>query len=308
MTSVVQDLTFRKGRLPNDPSKPRLRLSETLAAAAPPPPGFNGFADVASWGMLGNDNWGDCVFACDGHITEQQTAVGDGQELVVTTGQALAAYSAVTGFDPNAGPPGQNPTDQGAQVQDGLNYLRKSGLAGWKIAAFAELDVKNLTEIKQGTAEFGCLSIGINLPVSAMDQFNNSQPWTPVPGSAIDGGHCVQVVGYDSAWVYVVTWGAIQRMSWSFWEQYVEEAWAIISKDWVSKTGLSLTAFGEEFAAMTGQANPFPAPAPAPTPVPPSPVPTPQPLPPLPPPPQPPASFWEQVVAFFQSLIRALFG
>lgn len=287
MTVLAEPITFRKGRLPNDPTKPRLSLDAHLSGAAPG--AVDNFTYVASWGMLGNDLWGDCTFAGDGHVVEQQTALGLGQEKVVTTGQCLDAYSAVTGFDPNAGPSGSNPTDNGATVQSAMEYLLRSGLAGMKVSAFAELAVTNHLNIRQAIYEFGCLSIGINLPVSAMDQFNAGQPWTVVPGSPNDGGHCVIAVGYDTSWVYVISWGAVTRMSWEFWMTYVEEAWVPISKAWVSKSGLSLTAFGEEYAKLTGKANPFPAPVVTPPVTPPAPKPAPKPAPaPVPAPPAPP--------------------
>lgn len=238
--------------------------------------------------MLGNDEWGDCTCAGDGHICVQQTALGLKKEQAVTTAEALAEYHVIGGFNPNAGPPGDNPTDNGATVQSAMEYLRNPGIGGFKTAAFGELNVKNMTEVKKAAAEFGCLSIGINLPESAMNQFNAGQPWTVVAGSAIDGGHCVIVVGYDADWIYVVTWGQVQRMSYGFWTTYVEEAWAPISKDWQSKSGLSLVAFGEEFAALTGEPNPFTHPAPAPAPV-------------TPPSPQP--SLIQRILAFIASLL-----
>lgn len=299
----VPDIAFRSGRKPNDPAKPRLAIGKHLRGTAPAAADY--YSKVTTWGMDGNDNWGDCVCAGDCHICVQQTAYGTPAAVVPTTDQALAIYSSIGGFNPNAGPPGSNPTDNGATVQDGLNYLRKTGVSGFKIAAFGELDVKDYNQIKLGVSQFGGLSIGINLPNSAMTQFNTGQPWTPVKGSPNDGGHCVIVVGYDADWLYVVTWGQVQRMSWAFWAEYVEEAWAVIDAMWTNATGLDKHALGEEWAALTKQANPFPAPAPAPTPapvpvpvpvpVPPTPAPVPVPVPPAPAPvppkpvPQPPA-------------------
>jgi hypothetical protein len=32
-----------------------------------------------------------------------------------------------------------------------------------------------------------------------------------------------------------VTWGALQSMTWSFWEAYCEEAYAILSNDYLTK-------------------------------------------------------------------------
>lgn len=286
----MPDIPFRAGRKHNDPSWPRLSFGKHLTGTAPASSDF--YSKVTTWGMDGNDNWGDCTCAGDSHICVQQTTYGTATPVVPTTDQTLAAYAVVGGFNPNAGPPGSNPTDNGATVQSALGYLRKTGVSGFKIAAFGELNVKDLNEIKLGICQFGAVSLGINLPNSAMTQFNTGQPWTPVNGSPIDGGHCVIAVGYDADWVYVVTWGQIQKMSWAFWAEYVEEAWAVIDALWANAEGLDKHALGAEWAALTRQANPFPAPAPTPppapvpvpvpVPVPPAPVPVPVPVPPAP--------------------------
>jgi hypothetical protein len=317
----VTEIIFRKGRLPNDPSKPRINMGAHLRAVSVPA-SCAFYSKVANWGMLGNDDWGDCTCAACGHTVEQQTEYGQGAEYLITTGECLDEYTVIGGFNPDAGPPGENPTDNGATVQSALEYLQKTGLAGHKVAMFGELDVKNLNQLKQSVYEFGTVCIGINLPVSAMTQFNAGQPWTPVAGSAIDGGHCVIVVGYDANWVYVVSWGKVQPMSWAFWAEYVEEAWAIVSADWVSAMsgqdpdGVNKETLGAEFAAVTGKPNPFPAPspgpapAPKPVPAPPSPEPPPAPVPPAPVPPEPPApptpepDWLKKLIAFIEALLE----
>ena len=91
-------MTYRFGRLPEDRSKPRLTLAPHLRAAAPPA-SADWYSHVQAWGVLGNQDWGDCVFAGNGHIVEQQTALGEGDETIVTDTEALAEYSQVTGFN-----------------------------------------------------------------------------------------------------------------------------------------------------------------------------------------------------------------
>lgn len=292
---------MKLGRLPNDPSKRRLYLHHLPAV---PPASVNFYSSIAGGGMLGNDQYGDCVFAANGHMVEQQTAVGSGSEVAVSTADVLAEYSRVTGFNPN-----DPSTDNGAQVQDGLNDLRKNGVAGFKIAAFAQINVSDMTTVKNAIAEFGSVDIGINLPNSAMDQFNAGQPWDVVANDGgIDGGHCVLVCGYDSAYLYLYTWGQLQRMTYAFWNAYVEEAWAPISWAWVnSKTGkdpegLDLYGLGQAFTQLTGQPNPFPAPVPPPPPPPPAPTPPPTPVPPAPTPtPAPQPSWWAQLWSWIMS-------
>lgn len=257
---------FHPGVKPNDPGKARLyfRMFRQDGAVAP---SSVDYITMPYIGMLGNDRYGDCVEAANGHVVEQQTYFGQGTEVEVTTQQVLDSYSRITGFNPN-----DPNTDQGTMIQDGLNDLRKTGLNGHGIAAFAQLDVKNLNDVKLAVAEFGAVDIGFSFPASAMQQFNNRQPWTVVNGSPIEGGHCVLVVGYDANYLYVYTWGAVQKMDYAFWAKYVSEAWAIIDADWINAaTGLDVEgvdkhAFGAQFAALTGQPNPFPGNDPTPPP------------------------------------------
>jgi hypothetical protein len=284
-------VTFRPGVKPNDPRRPRLYFSTFRKKAFLTPATVDYYSQLPVIGMLGNDEWGDCVEASNGHIAEQQTFLGQGTEFLVTTDAAVSSYSQITGFDPNAGPPGNNPTDQGTEIQMGLNWFRKTGFpakpAAHVIAAFAQLDPSNIAEVKAAVYEFGAVDIGFAFPSSAMDQFNAGQPWDVVPGSPIEGGHCVCVAGYDATYLYVYTWGAVQKMTYAFWNEYVVknggEAWAVIDQDWVNNAtgkdpeGIDKYTFGAQFAALTGQPNPFPAPVPPPPA--PSPAPTPPPAP-----------------------------
>lgn len=270
-------MPLRLGRLPEDTSKPRLTLGPYLTAAAPPP-SADWYSRVQAWGTLANDLWGDCVFAANGHIIEQQTALGEGDETVVTDAEALAEYSRVTGFNPDAGPPGNNPTDQGALIQDGLADLRRNGLAGRRIAAFARVSHARHGEMKTALAELGALSLGVNLPRSAMDQFDAGQPWTVGGDGTILGGHCVTACGYDATYMYVVSWGRVVPVTWDWLDAYCDEAWAVVSAMWAGAggkdpEGVDLQGLGREFAALTGDPDPFPAPQPPAPPAPPQPDP-----------------------------------
>ena len=89
------------------------------------------------------------------------------------------------------------------------------------------------------------------LPVSAQSQVQNHQPWSVPPGGTTGdgkpgswGGHAVPVVAYDSRGVTCVTWGALQSMTWSFWEAYCEEAYALLSNDYLSGKKTTPQGFG----------------------------------------------------------------
>jgi hypothetical protein len=274
---------FKTGRLPNS-GKPRIKLAARLVpqlAGFTPPAAVDYYSRVpaSTWGMDGNDGAGDCAFAERDHsIKAQQVAAGN-LEVRSSTAEIVAAYTAVTGYDPRqTDRNGNNPTDQGAEMQAVYDYHRKTGftLGGKtdKILLFAELDVTDLNLVKYALAHFGAIGLGINFPDSAMDQFNAGQPWDVVRGSTNDGGHAIALVGYDTNYAYVVTWGRVQRMTWAFWHAYVEEAWVALTPDFVSATSgtdplaETLYQLGQQFAAVTGKANPVPAPAPAPAPAP----------------------------------------
>jgi hypothetical protein len=122
----------------------------------PTPPAQFGHESLFSptgWGMLGNDEWGDCAWAGPAHETMLLSKEG-GNAATFDTAGVLSDYSAGTGFDPHAGPPGQNPTDQGSNVRAVLDYRSKTGIVDTsgkrhQIGAFIKLEPKNLTHIFQ---------------------------------------------------------------------------------------------------------------------------------------------------------------
>ena len=248
-------IIFRGGRLPFRPAAPRLELVPHLTRLTPKPAvTWKARAPKVGWGMLGNDQWGDCACAGAGH------AVDLWGHASVSTALVLGLYSDVTGFIEDAGPPGENPTDRGTNLADLLGYWRKHPFAGQKILAYAHVNPQNTTAVKLGVELFGCAYIGVNLPASAMDQFNGGEPWTVLPGgSPIEGGHCVLVVGYDAHGVDVVTWGKVIRASWAWFTTYCDEAWVIVDPAWVAAEpeGVNRATLGTDFRALTGEPDPF---------------------------------------------------
>jgi hypothetical protein len=262
---------FRGGRLPPHPeaTHPRLKLAPYVTAAPAPPPAVDWSTEVTEWPIYLNDQIGDCVFAEQGHHEQVLTLYGQGTEVVLPDDAVLRVYEEVGGYVP-----GDPSTDNGAVIQDAMSFWRKVGIAGHRIDAFAQVSVGDLREVRTALAACGPLSIGINLPSSAMDQFNNGRPWDVVADDGgVLGGHCVIVVAYDPDGFDVITWGGRARMTLPFWRRYVEEAWAVLSHEWVSTAtgldpeGVDRAGLGEAFSLLTGEPNPFrPEPAPFPPP------------------------------------------
>lgn len=282
---MTRNITFKGGRLPAEPARPHLKFGAYLGPELPAPAASSDWLSpvpASSWGMLANDQWGDCTCAGVGHKRIGDVFVNQGRTLKVTDKDALALYSAVTGFNPN-----DPSTDQGAVCQDVLDYWRRNGFLGEKIVAFAKVDLSNVTEAKQAIALFGQIYCGFNFPGSAMDQFNAGQPWDVVKGARIEGGHCVTIGAFDATGLECVTWGRVQKLTWAFLKKYFDEAWVIVTPDMIDPksgkdiAGYDLYTLGQDFAALTGSTNPVPQPqpTPTPTPVPPSPLPPPTPSP-----------------------------
>jgi len=214
-----------------------LLLASYLTSKLPAPPAsFDLSTKVgSSWGMMDNDEIGDCTCAAAGHLIMEWTA-NSGKKMVTPTDQQIvAAYSAITGYNPTTGA-----NDNGANEVDVLNYWRQTGIAGDQIGAYVALEPSNHTHVMDSVYIFEGCYIGVQLPISAQAQTQNHQPWSVPPGGTTGdgkpgswGGHAIPVVAYDTRGVTVVTWGALQAMTWSFWEAYCDEAYAILSADYL---------------------------------------------------------------------------
>ena len=225
--------------------------SEKLALQLPARFGFDHAVAPDAWGMLGNDYYGDCVWAGACHEHMLLTARGStyGIPAQFTDRNALAAYTAVTGFNPN-----DPSTDNGTNVSDAMRYRRSTGMLDanggvHKILAYLSLEPGNITQVWQALYLFEAVGIGIQFPRSAMDQFNAHQPWSVVAGSPIEGGHYVPLVsrqGDDHALkgtMRVVTWGALQTMTDDFYRTFCDEAWCYVTQDAIERNGVSARGF-----------------------------------------------------------------
>jgi hypothetical protein len=256
--------SYALGRQPADPTQPKLRLRRTGTVQAPET--CDWLSQVARWGMLGNDQVGDCTMAGAAHVAMAVDKYGQNRDLTITDQQVLTAYSAVSGYNP-ADPA----TDVGATLQDALNYWRKQGLVGNTIAAFAFIDPQDLELVRACIAVFGAVYTGFNVPQSAMEQFNHGQPWTVTGRTRMLGGHCVPLGAYTPDTFTCVTWGQTQTMDLGFYRRYFDEVAVPIDLDWMrangtSPAGLDVAALNTDFTALTGQPGPFPNITPTPPP------------------------------------------
>jgi GNAT superfamily N-acetyltransferase len=215
-----------------------------------PPPELDLSERVISWPMYANDRIGDCTTAAAAHMVEAWTAAATGDAALVPESAVLAAFDAVKIVDPETG-------EEGAVELDVLKLWRSTGIGGHRIGAFARVARDDRDLVTTGAWLFGGLYVGLQLPLRAADQdvwdWSGRLDGPDAPGSW--GGHAVDVVGYDEGGLTVVTWGALKRMTWAFWNRYGDEAWCVLSPDYLadgrSPQGFDLEALQHDLVLVT---------------------------------------------------------
>lgn len=164
--------------------------------------------------MDGNDTVGDCTIAGLAHaITVYRSFIGE--RKIMAKKDVLKLYYRLTG-----GP------DTGLNELDVLNYWRQKRVSGDEILAYAAIDPKNHEHVKQAIQLFRGVYLGFQVQENCLDEFNARKPWTP--GRLTNDGHAVFAVGYDAHGVTVLTWGNTQQATWAWWNECVDEAYAIV--------------------------------------------------------------------------------
>jgi hypothetical protein len=247
---------MKLGKTPARPNAVTFRLTKYLdTTVLPTPPaqfGHEKLVAAKSWGMLGNDQYGDCVWAGAAHETMLWNLEG-GKNIVFDPKHVLSDYSKVTGFDP-----AKPDTDQGTDMGVAATYRRKTGVideAGkrHKVAAYLAITPGDVQEHLLALYVFGVVGLGIQFPKSAMDQFNAGQPWDVVPGAAIEGGHYIPLVAKRDN-LDVITWGQLQQMTPAFLQKYNDESVVYISREMLtsghSPEGFNLAQLKADLAAL----------------------------------------------------------
>jgi len=205
---------------------------------------------VREWPMYANDRVGDCTTAAAGHMIEAWTAEARGEAVEVTESAVLRAFDRVKLVDPQTG-------EEGAIELDVLRDWRSHGVGRHRIGAFAGVSIHDHQLVRTGAWLFGGLYIGLMLPESAQWQrtwdWNGSLSGPDKPGSW--GGHAVDVVRYGAGGLTVVTWGRLQEMTWSFWDRYCDEAYCVLSRDFLAgdqaPNGFDLEALRRDLELVT---------------------------------------------------------
>jgi hypothetical protein len=224
-------MPYYLGKLPARPNAVKLKfrnyLAGTQAIQVPSDFGHEEWTNPPiSWGMYGNDQYGDCVIAGGAHEEVLWNRMG-GNVIGFNTSDLLRDFSAITGQPPSP--------SVGADMQQAASYRRTVGLLDAsgvrrKIAAYLEILPGNLPELYQAMYLFGAVGVGIQFPTYAFDQFKNHQAWHIVSGGQIEAGHYIPAVALRSN-IVCVTWGRFQAMRPSFYSAYCDEVVAYVTQE-----------------------------------------------------------------------------
>lgn len=235
-----------KGKLGKQAPKRHLKLpalgdflDKATTWPAVPAQGWEFAVNAADWGMLGNDTVGNCAEAGILHLVQAQSA-NAGIPLHSTTGQAVALYSAVTGYNPS-----DPSTDQGTALTDLLTYIQKNGLemldvngktVTVEVVGSASLDISSISQMRYASYALGGAYLGINCPEQCEEDTSN---WNFGPGLPIAGGHCIPRVGEGAAGGKIVSWGMVIPFSNPFWASYGDEGYVVLTKAFLNAQGKS---------------------------------------------------------------------
>jgi hypothetical protein len=220
--------SFRFGKHPPKIDYRTLRLRTYLKSTlAPPPDAFDvlprvyknlNISDPAKlFPMDGNDSLGDCTIAALAHAATIYRALV-GKEKIMAQKDVVKLYYHLTGG-----------VDSGLNELDVLNYWRSTSVSGDRILAFVGVDPKNHLHVQQAIQLFGGVYLGFQVQENCVQEFNAHQSW--IPGPLTNDGHAVYAVAYDASGVTVLTWGNTQKATWAWWDECVDEAYAILPQE-----------------------------------------------------------------------------
>jgi hypothetical protein len=202
-------------------------------AELPLPPGSCDYTDkLAHLGLMANDRVGDCTCATIGHAIELWTSIVS-TETILPDSTIIELYSEISGYVP-----GDSNTDTGAVLSEVLLHWYKHPVANHALSGFASIRPGNRTSIRDAIYLFGACAIGIQLPLAIRD----GRDWILPPYQVLTddwavgswGGHAIPACAYDADGVTVITWGKLLKVGWSFLDAYCDEAYGLLSRDWMS--------------------------------------------------------------------------
>lgn len=188
----------------------------------------------------------NCTIAGEAHLIGAQSVYAGRPEVLFANSEVQSVYSRVGGYVP-----GNPSTDNGCEMSDVLADLKQNGIndtagVNHKCEGYASLgNPADEDLLAQCLDVFGSVYVGFNVQQHMETEFSNGQVWTWQPGDSLVGGHCVVLQRrYPEGSMHGVleywTWGARQRADFTWQARAVEEAWVVVTRDWIAANGTSV--------------------------------------------------------------------
>lgn len=231
-------------------AQPKLDLADYVSAEAEPPAGVhrsNSNLPVLR-DPLGNLSWGCCGEAMAIHGTEAIEADAARPVPPWATPDSLNLYSLVGGFNINAGPPGQNPTDQGTDNQVLVDKWRDVGIrcaadgSVHKIAGSMFVDPTDPRLNRIAIWEFVVLFRAVGLPLTAQGQNSWKLTDPSLQGDAAVGSwgyHDIPYFSFDSNRLRNDSWGIPMLVDWAFDKAYAVQGLVVVTQEMLNLRGVS---------------------------------------------------------------------
>jgi hypothetical protein len=241
---------YRFGKHPPKLDYRTLRFKNYLSPTIPPPPPSD---DVLArvytklkvndptklFPIDGNDQYGDCTIAALAHAETVFHGL-IGKKSIMSKQAVVKLYFHLT-----------NGVDSGLNELDVLGYWRQNAVSKDKIITYVSIDPKNHVHIQQAIHMFGGVYLGFQVQQNCIQDFDAHKPWTP--GPLTNEGHAVYAAAYDKNGVTVLTWGNIQQGTWAWWDECVDEAYAILPPEAMKPDfapGFNFTQLQADLAAV----------------------------------------------------------
>ena len=200
--------------------------------------------------MYANDRLGDCTCAAAGHMIEAWTAAA-GQVVEISESAVIVAFEQVKIVDPATG-------EEGAVELDVLKFWRKTGIARHRIGAFAsvlgarqEARPHRVVPLRRplhrplaAAHRAGPGRLGLDGLAHRPGEARAPGAVTPSTSSATRGRVSRSSPG-----------ARVKQMTWAFWQRYCDEAYCILSPDFLNgrqaPNGFDLAALKADLALVT---------------------------------------------------------
>lgn len=261
------------GLKPHTPDERDIKLTEVYKTSSDLPSDFG--ATGLDWGMLGNDEFGDCYWASAAHEVMAE-ATQAGRNPVFSTESVLSSYCGYLGLSDRKKLDEQ--TDEGTDAREGAKYRTELGVAdqnqwanhyqepgakGHRIGAYAFIEpgANAYQTILSAIRDFEGVTVCVELPESAEEAFQRAEEgdgeyiWDYVAGSQIVGGHAISGVAVKNGQLVIVSWGQEVVMTEAFVEHYLQTvvvyvSGSILNGEGKSVDGLDLSALRSKLAEV----------------------------------------------------------